>query len=77
MSVVIYCISIVPTDLYYICILFLSEEKILHCVLYKDENQEILVKLLWQTFKFFKYIYIYIYTYMKYFTYALSLRYIL
>lgn len=30
-------------------------EKILHSVPYKGRNQESLVNLLWQTFKFFKY----------------------
>lgn len=40
------------------CVPLFSEEKILSNVPYKDKNKEILVKLLWQIFKFFKYKYV-------------------
>lgn len=62
MSVVIYCIYIVPADLYITHPhAHLSEEKILRNAFHKDGDREILVELLWQTFKYFKYKYIYIY----------------
>lgn len=49
----IYCFFKSIIYIYKRALLF-SEEKI-SCVSCKDKNKEILVKLLWQIFKFFKY----------------------